>query len=161
MADIEARLRAVEEAVARLQQPDDSGAATDPQERLWFLREMQRLYPDGAVAFAGHLQTPDGLAEWQWGRTTDDLLTDDWGAVAPSLAALGHPVRLHLLRLWPTGTPPPPARAETDGLGTTGQLHHHLRALVAAGWLASAGRGRYTVPAARVVPLLVLISATI
>ncbi len=25
-------------------------------------------------------------------------------------------------------------------MGTTGQLHHHLRALVAAGWLHSTGR---------------------
>ena len=45
-------------------------------------------------------------------------------------------------------------------LGTTGQLHHHLRALVAAGWLASTGRGSWQVPASRVIPLLVVVIAT-
>ena len=41
----------------------------------------------------------------------------------------------------------------------THQLHHHLRQLVAAGWLASTRRGHYEVPAARVVPLLVTVLA--
>jgi len=49
--------------------------------------------------------------------------------------------------------------AEDETLGTTGQLHHHLRALVAAGWLTSAGRGRWTIPGPRVVPLLVVVVA--
>lgn len=44
-------------------------------------------------------------------------------------------------------------------IGYTGQLHHHLRQLVAAGWLQSAGRGRYRVPAQRVVPLLAIVAA--
>ncbi len=46
-----------------------------------------------------------------------------------------------------------------DGFGTSGQLYHHLRQLVAAGWLRTAGRGRYEVPPARVVPLLVVLAA--
>jgi hypothetical protein len=46
-----------------------------------------------------------------------------------------------------------------ESLGTTGQLYHHLRQLVAAGWLQTAGRGRYAVPGDRVVPLLVVLAA--
>lgn len=42
--------------------------------------------------------------------------------------------------------------AEIDGLGTTGQLYHHLRQLVGAGWLRSSARGQYAVPPERVVP---------
>ena len=50
-----------------------------------------------------------------------------------------------------------PDDAATEGLGTTGQLHHHLRQLKAAGWLHQTGRGTYEVPARRVVPLLTMI----
>jgi hypothetical protein len=42
---------------------------------------------------------------------------------------------------------------------TTGQLYHHLRQLVAAGWLRTSLRGRYAVPADRIVPLLALLAA--
>jgi len=49
--------------------------------------------------------------------------------------------------------------AALDGLGTTGQLYHHLRQLQAAGWLRSTGRGRYDVPPTRVIPLLVILTA--
>lgn len=44
-----------------------------------------------------------------------------------------------------------------ERFGTSGQLYHHLRQLVAAGWLKSTGRGRYAVPEKRVVPLLVIV----
>lgn len=47
----------------------------------------------------------------------------------------------------------------SEGLGTSGQLYHHLRQLVSAGWLRTAGRGRYEVPVARIVPLLVIVTA--
>jgi hypothetical protein len=46
---------------------------------------------------------------------------------------------------------------QVDGVGTSGQVYHHLRQLVAVGWLRSAGGGRYEVPVGRVVPLLTTI----
>ncbi len=46
-----------------------------------------------------------------------------------------------------------------ERLGTTGQPYHHLRQLVAAGWLRAGGHGRYDVPGERVVPLLVILAA--
>lgn len=52
------------------------------------------------------------------------------------------------------------ALTDLDVVGTSGQLYHHLRPLLAAGWLRQAARGRYEVPADRVVPLLVVLSAT-
>jgi hypothetical protein len=49
---------------------------------------------------------------------------------------------------------------ELDVVGTSGQLYHHLRPLLGAGWLCQAARGRYEVPHDRVVPLLVVVAAT-
>ncbi|MCR2826159.1 helix-turn-helix domain-containing protein [Microbacterium sp. zg.Y909] len=63
-------------------------------------------------------------------------------------------MRLELLRRILTGTTTTAQLADIDTLGTMGQLHHHLRQLVSAGWVRQSGRGSYEVPAARVVPLL-------
>jgi hypothetical protein len=50
------------------------------------------------------------------------------------------------------------ALASLPGLGSSGQLYHHLKPLLAEGWLKPAGRGRYEVPEHRVVPLLAIIA---
>lgn len=68
-------------------------------------------------------------------------------------AALGHPSRLRILRHLLRG-------ARTRGqlqealpdAGTSGQLHHHLRELRAAGLVVSRRRNDYAVPAERVSP---------
>lgn len=150
--------RRVEELIARL----GGDAPAEPQaaardDALWVLDGLRSRYPDGAVVYSGHGAFAAGPVQWQMGATVDGLLESDWGAVAPVVAALGHPIRLQLLHAILSG-------AETvaelgDGLGTTGQLYHHLGQLVAQGWLVAAGRGRYRIPAERVVPLLAIVSA--
>ena len=75
------------------------------------------------------------------------------------LAALGHPVRLVVLHEVLRGCQTVAELSGIEGFGTSGQLYHHLRHLVAAGWLRSTGRGRYEVPAVRVIPLLVVLAA--
>lgn len=50
-----------------------------------------------------------------------------------------------------------PAITETDGVGTSGRMYHRVRQLVSSGWLRSLGGGRYEVPVARVVPVLVVV----
>ena len=87
---------------------------------------------------------------------TDPLLEADPTAAVDALSALAHPVRLQLVHKVLHGRRTVPELSE--GLGTTGQLYHHLRQLVAAGWLATSGRGRYEVPPTRVVPLLTLLA---
>ena len=114
----------------------------------------------GAVLYTGTVDLPTGEHyDWQFGLGVDDLLQAEWTAWAPTLGALGHPVRLQLLRRVLGGVHTAAALAEEEGLGTTGQLYHHLRLLVSAGWLHSAARGTYAVPGERVVPLLTVLAA--
>lgn len=114
----------------------------------------------GGVLFTGAVGLPTHERyEWQFGALTEQLLEDDWSAAADSFAALGNPVRLRLLREIVGGRRTAAELAELEGLGTTGQIYHHLRQLTAAGWLHATGRGRYEVPGARVVPLLVALTA--
>ncbi|MFC5633797.1 ArsR/SmtB family transcription factor [Streptomyces bullii] len=115
---------------------------------------------DGGVLFTGAVRLPTGERyEWQHGTLVEGLLGEDWPSAAESFAALGHPVRLRLLREILGGRRTAAELAESEEVGTTGQIYHHLRQLTGAGWLHTTGRGRYEVPPGRVVPLLVVLSA--
>lgn len=137
----------------------DSGDGGDGQ--FWALAGLRDRSPDGgAVLFAGTLRLPDGAQyEWQWGEPAAALLDTDWSPLAPALGALAHPVRLQLLKEVLGGTAAVADLQASGSFGTSGQVYHHLRQLVAAGWLRSTGRGSYAVPPARVIPLLVILSA--
>ncbi|WP_232790490.1 MULTISPECIES: winged helix-turn-helix domain-containing protein [unclassified Streptomyces] len=82
----------------------------------------------------------------------------DWSETAETLGALGHPVRLRLIQALAEGRTAVTELMELEGLGTTGQIYHHLRQLVSAGWLETAGGGRYRIPPSRLVPLLVVVA---
>lgn len=174
------RLERLERRVARLEAHHDAPAGGDAsagaladhpgvgepteaatEDRFWALAGLrERTGPDGGVVFAGWVELPGGEhVEWQWGRPTEPLLADDWPGGAEALSALGHPVRLLLLREVLRGARSAADLAEHEDLGTSGQVYHHLRQLVAAGWLRQQARGSYVVPAERVVPLLVIVAA--
>lgn len=154
--ELERRVADLEQAVAALTARPEHG---DLDGDFWVLDELRRRHPGGAVVFAGTAAVGKGEVAWQWGAVTDDLREADWAPAAGVLDALAHPVRVRLLQRVLNGTTSTAELSLDDALGTTGQLHHHLRALVAAGWLHSVGRGRWEVPPPRVVPLLVVVSA--
>ncbi|MGV9881728.1 ArsR/SmtB family transcription factor [Streptomyces sp. NPDC003006] len=163
--DLEERVAQLERRMAAL---EGAETITPPirESDFWALEALKaRLpeseVPDGGVVFTGAVRLPTGgRYEWQYGHTTEQLLGDDWSEAAESFAALGHPVRLRVLREVLGGLRTAAELSALDDIGTTGQIYHHLRQLTGAGWLHTQGRGRYEVPAGRVVPLLVVLSAT-
>lgn len=163
--DLRSRLEAVERRLDRLDrlegQPPAAPDADDGQ-RFWVLEGIKARLPagTGAVLLAGAVPLPTGERyEWQWAQPTECLLSRNWAELSKALAALAHPVRLRLLQLILTGTKSSADLQAADELGTSGQLYHHLRQLVAAGWLVQTVRGQYAVPGDRVVPLLALLLA--
>ncbi|MFI5952661.1 ArsR/SmtB family transcription factor [Cryptosporangium sp. NPDC051539] len=156
MDDLAARMATIEQRVAAL----EGSPAPAPEGTFWALDGLkERTEGAGAVLYTGTVGLPTGERyDWQYGTPVDTLLGTDWSAFAERLAALGHPVRLRLLHRVLEGARSTAELAADDELGTTGQLYHHLRQLTAAGWLVSAGRGRYRVPAERVVPLLAILA---
>jgi DNA-binding transcriptional ArsR family regulator len=156
---LEERVEALEEAIANLTAPSAPGVEVETDRQFWLLQELKDRYPAATVIFGGTAQTASGPVAWQWGVPTEQLTEQDWEPAASVLDALSHPVRLRLLQRVLSGTTTTAELAEDETLGTTGQLHHHLRALVAAGWLTSTGRGRWSIPAPRVIPLLVVVVA--
>lgn len=159
------RFAALEERVhdleVRLEHADEEAAvpAGSGRQVLWALDGLHaRVDEPGAVLLVGSVRLPDGRrAEWQQGAGTDELVGGDWTASSDALAALGHPLRLRLLQQVLAGVDTVHALTQTDGVGTSGQVYHHLRQLTSTGWLHALGGGRYEVPVARVVPLLVLV----
>ena len=159
-SELEARLRAVESRLGI--GTTDRPPLPDP-ETFWVLDGL-RTRGDDSVVFAGDVRTDAGPVAWQYGLPADALLAPDDGSLdtaSSRLAALGHPVRLRLLLAVLRGATGPAELAEEPGIGTSGQIYHHIRTLTAAGWLRSSGRGRVQVPAERVVPLLVALATTL
>ncbi|MFE3739681.1 ArsR/SmtB family transcription factor [Streptomyces sp. NPDC059134] len=172
--ELEERVAELERRLAALERGDRAGGAADganrpeprgPEGAFWALDLLKSELAkagsvDGGVVYAGSVRLPAGERyEWQYGAYTDGLLDADWSLTAECFAALGHPVRLRLLHEILGGRRTTAELADLDELGTTGQIYHHLRQLTGAGWLHTPGRGRYEVPAPRVVPLLVMITA--
>lgn len=161
----ESRIDALERRVAALEDarathPPAAGKA-EAREDYWALQRLREDLPDGgAVLFTGDVTLPTG-AHWAWQEAAgaSSLIEEDWAPVSAVLGALDHPIRLALLQAVLQGRTTVTELADLEGLGTSGQLYHHLRGLVSAGWLASSGRGQYVVPGQRVVPLLVIVSA--
>ncbi|MGW2472607.1 ArsR/SmtB family transcription factor [Streptomyces sp. NPDC001665] len=164
--DLEERVTELERRLAELVRAAPAAPAPPvAQADFWALDALKTRHPvtedaDGAVLFTGAVRVPTGHRyEWQYGLLTETVLDDDWSEAAASFAALGHPVRLALLREVLGGLRTAAELAALDGVGTTGQVYHHLRQLTSAGWLHSPERGRYEIPAGRVVPLLVVLTA--
>lgn len=158
------RLERLEAKVAELERARSSlqAKSTSPDpDVFWALTGLkERSGQSGMVLFTGSVSLPGGeRADWQQAHPADELLADDWSQAAGAMAALGHPIRLLLLREILHGARTVAELGTHEQLGTTGQLYHHLRQLVAAGWLRATARGQYAVPAERVVPLLVALAA--
>ncbi|WP_372344256.1 ArsR family transcriptional regulator [Streptomyces sp. KL116D] len=160
MTDLEHRVAELERRLDALEAGPSAPEA--PQGTFWALAGLKEQLAEvrgGGVLFTGAVRLPDDREyEWQYAALTDELLTSDWTEAADAFAALGHGLRLRLLREILGGRASATELAELDEVGTSGQIYHHLRQLTAAGWLRSAGRGCYEVPAGRVVPLLVALT---
>lgn len=168
--ELEQRLKAIEARLGSLEPapkvdgpgPEVPRAAARREGALWVLDGLQRRLSQGqgGVVYAGRFcDATGGELQWQIGRPQDDLLQDDWSELAPRLAALGHPIRLKLLQCLLQGISAVAELATQPGMGTSGQLYHHLRELEAAGWLHVPQRGSYAVRPERVIPLMAMLAA--
>ena len=156
------RVARLEEQVARLTENSERRVPVRPslEEEFGFLTALEDATPEpGAVMMVGSVTVPAGPVRWQLGQTLETLQDWEWTELAGALAALGNPIRLTLMKLILNGTESTSELLAHPSLASTGKLHHHLRQLVAAGWLTSTVRGRHSIPPERVVPLLVIITA--
>jgi DNA-binding transcriptional ArsR family regulator len=168
--DLAARVRDLERRVTLLE-----GGRTAPpprpvvdHERFWALARLaERTGPAfdrggvaGSLLYAGRATTPGGGdLIWQAEHPLPDVLAEGWDEAAVVLAALGSPFRLEIIRALLLGRGTVQELQEIPGLGTSGQLYHHLRDLQSAGVVTQRRRGRYGVAGDKVVPCLIIIAA--
>jgi DNA-binding transcriptional ArsR family regulator len=182
-SSVDARLQRLEALVASLASRDASLAEQSPaakpsnrkasavaanaahipaDDKFWALAGLQqRTQGAGEVVYAGSVVLPDGRRFiWQRGDSTESMTALDWSELSDTLAALAHPVRLRILQRLLHGACSTQDLLGLEGMGTTGQLFHHLKAVQQAGWLRSVQRGVYELAGDRVIPLLVVLSAS-
>lgn len=168
LAELEERLRVVEQALGVTGAGRRAELPPAPAGTWWVLERLaERTGPAfdrdgvaGSIVYAGRSTTPGtGATVWQLEHSVPDVLEQDWEASARVLSALGHPVRLEIVRRLLLGARALQDLQQIPGLGTSGQLHHHLRELRAAGLVVQPRRNAYAVPPAWVVPCLVLVAA--
>ena len=163
---LEASVADIRRQLAANPKPEPSSRTDlDASEELWALTGLREMMQDSpaAVMFTGFSEADGplvGPVRWQYARSGEAIMDRDWGEAASALDALGSPIRLRILQLITAGMTATADLVADGGLGTTGQLHHHLKALMAGGWLRSPSRGHYEVPPSRLVPLLVIVTAT-
>ena len=81
--------------------------------------------------------------------------------LAELFAALGSPARLLIVRALLDGPLSAQQLQERLGVGSPGQLYHHLKALLAAGVIEQRERSLYNVPPRNVVPLLAALAIAV
>jgi DNA-binding transcriptional ArsR family regulator len=149
---LDTRLKRLEAALATL--ASVPAGQPDPQ------TDAQSAPETGDPAEPGRIRLSVRMPGTDWRQDTPaaTLLSCDWPALAPRLAALGHPARLAILRAVLGGASDAPSLMQAAGATTPGQLYHHLRELTAAGWLTAPRRGAYAVPQARMGALLAAVA---
>ncbi|SEP54214.1 ArsR/SmtB family transcription factor [Amycolatopsis saalfeldensis] len=115
--------------------------------------------PGGVVGYQGELTEP-GELRWAIRLAAPAVLALPDGPRVEVLAALANPVRIALVRaLAQDGAQTGAALQEAAGLGSPGQLYHHLKALTSAGLVEQDRRGSYRLRPAATIPALVLLTA--
>ena len=108
----------------------------------------------GIVAYQGDVHL-HGNVRWDISYSADAIIDLPIASMSEVLAALGHPVRLQIVRTLLRGPANAAILHAAVGVGSSGQIYHHLKTLSSANIVEQQGRGDYRIAAKRVVPLLV------
>lgn len=140
--------------------------ASEPQPETPSIRQAQTASFSGeaeglgSVFYAGTAFLQEQGLRWEpQERQTAELLGLPAEKAAKILAALGHKQRLDILKAVLEGPLTGSELVERLRMGTTGQLYHHLKALLGADLLVQEPGGRYAVPTSRQLPFLLLLAA--
>ncbi|MET0191596.1 MAG: winged helix-turn-helix domain-containing protein [Pseudonocardia sediminis] len=112
----------------------------------------------GTVHYGGDVHLYGDIS-WQCTYDAGATLDLDDDPRTSVLSALGHPVRVRIVRSLLRGPRGTAELGEAAELASTGQLYHHLRALTHCGLVEQDGRGSYRIAPRTVVPALVLLTA--
>lgn len=136
----------------------ERAATLDPR-AVALAREARERGAAGLLTHFGYYGSGERGYYWAAdGRTADELLRQDDERAARVLAALGNPQRLALARAILERPGTAAELVERLGMGTTGQVYHHLKALQAADLVTQEERGVFAFRGHRAQGLLLLLA---
>lgn len=115
---------------------------------------------EGRVVYSGIGPWRDTAVAFQMERSWTDVLAVDADAIGRVIAALASPIRVRIISALVGGPAGTSDLAERVDAGTSGQLFHHLKELLAVGVVYQPQRGVYELRAQHVLPLLAVLSAS-
>ena len=115
----------------------------------------------GKVVYSGIGPWQDRALAWQMERTWTDVLDVEPDGIARVLAALASPTRIRIVEALIGGPASTGELAERVDAGTSGQLFHHLKELLAVGIVHQPQRGVYELRPQHALPFLTIVSASI
>nr|WP_282935819.1 ATP-binding protein [Paenibacillus sp. RC67] len=116
---------------------------------------------EGTIYYSGQYRNETLKYKWEaHEQHVSTLLAQDGEKLAKILSALGNKQRLDILRSVLKGPATGTDLVEQLHMGTTGQLYHHIKALLGSDLLVQEERGgEYSLPPHRVLPVLLLLAA--
>ncbi|WP_166238998.1 ATP-binding protein [Paenibacillus turpanensis] len=164
--DVIAELDEIKQQLAELQrlvlqkQEAASPASTRMQSSLTVTEDMNKSAGLGTLYYSGQVQIQDTTLRCEpQEKQVTELLTLHSDKAAKALSALAHKQRLDIIRAVLVEPLTGAELVEKLQMGTTGQLYHHVKALLGADLLHQEDGGRYAVPRKRAFSLLLLLAS--
>lgn len=138
-----------------------ASASNQHQQEIASTPTLNEATPEaGSVFYSGQVHLNGHGIRWEpQERRMDRLLDMNTEKAAKILAALGNKQRLDILKAVIAEPLTGSELVERLNMGTTGQLYHHLKALIGADLLVQEQGVRYSLPKHRSLPFLLLLSA--
>lgn len=155
VADLQTRLTVLEERLPRPPMPGLPAlpplpASPTNQESL---EEREGL--QGMLSCEGSVQFAEQDVRWRQRQALQSIFAASPEALAQLFAALSSPHRIIILRTLCEGPRTSQQLQELLGMGSAGQLYHHLKELLAAGLILQRGRSAYTIEPTKVIPVCI------
>lgn len=151
-ADISGRVAELESRVGELERLLRAQESSEPTPAL--------VDSGGVISFSGEIDRNGLEITYAWVRPVSHLLDASWDEGIHRLSALAHPVRGAILRRLVDGPCSVVDLVSEGVVSSSGAAYHHLNELANAGWVVKTSQGHHRIPPARLVPLLVTISAS-
>lgn len=160
VADLQMRLTALEERLPR------SAPGLPPLPALPALPALPERTTDrepleeremlqGVLSCEGLIQLAEQDVRWRQRLALQSVFAASPELLAQLFAALSSPHRVIILRTLCEGPRTSQQLQELLGMGSAGQLYHHLKELLATGLILQRGRSAYTIEPTKVIPVCI------
>ncbi|MGD6901209.1 ArsR family transcriptional regulator [Bacillus infantis] len=128
----------------------------DSIDAVSLIQESEEESMSTSISYSGTITTDKGGRKWKpASKTLGEVLAPDSGGLANILSSLGHKQRIEMIKSLLQEPKNSAELVKELGMGTTGQLYHHMKPLMHAGIIEQKERGgSYSISADKILPIL-------